>query len=455
MAAIFISYRREDAAGYAGRLRESLERRLGDDQVFRDVDTLQPGQDFVEAIESRLAQCRVMLVVIGREWLDARSSSGQRRLDDPYDFVRLEVAAALGRRAVLLVPVLVEGASMPQAADLPDPIRALARRHAVSLRDETWDDDVDRLVETVRRVYADAVPSRRSRWPWLAAAACVAAGLIVTFAGRPAPLARTDPGLTRDEPASPGPAYTIDVPSVAEAAFQNVVYSVVSANVFPRSRTRELRLRIRLSNRSRAAVNLWDDSFRLLLGEQQLSPTSGLNRIMPGYSLGYGIVAFAIPPNATRGTLRITAGTESASIPLHLAPTGRPPVDEEAPIPDSLSQAIARSIVDAPAPLLDADGWTIRLERATARRFVNLTRLTLVVRLDNHRREPRFAGDVRMRASVEGLILDPWAALDDVVESDASRVADVVFDVPASAARVSVSATVGQAVAERVFDVGW
>src|SRR5262245_54500109 len=120
MPGTFISYRREDAAGYAGRLRESLERRLGAARVFRDVDTIQPGQDFVKAIEARLADCKVMLVIIGREWLDARNAAGARRLDDPFDFVRLEVAAGLARVDVLVVPVLVEEAPMPTAAQLPD-----------------------------------------------------------------------------------------------------------------------------------------------------------------------------------------------------------------------------------------------------------------------------------------------------------------------------------------------
>src|SRR5262245_4800271 len=152
MAGTFISYRRDDAAGYAGRLHESLERRFGASQVFRDVDTLEPGQDFVKAIEARLVACRVMIVIIGREWVDARNAAGIRRLDDPLDFVRLEVAAGLARPDVLVVPVLVEGASMPAASQLPANLQLLARRHAVSVRDETWDADVDRLVAAVDRV---------------------------------------------------------------------------------------------------------------------------------------------------------------------------------------------------------------------------------------------------------------------------------------------------------------
>ena len=145
----FISYRREDAAGFAGRLCDSLERHLPTEPIFRDVDGLSPGQDFVAAIEARLRQCRVCLAVIGRDWLNARDAEGRRRLDQPDDFVRLELTAALARPEVLIVPVLVEGATMPPADALPQEIRALARRQAVSLRDDTWDSDVERLVRSL------------------------------------------------------------------------------------------------------------------------------------------------------------------------------------------------------------------------------------------------------------------------------------------------------------------
>jgi len=182
MAGTFISYRREDAAGYAGRLRESLERRLGASRVFRDVDTLRPGQDFVQAIETRLTDCRVMLAVIGREWASARDMAGSRRLDDTYDFVRLEIAAALARPNVLVVPVLVEGAAMPSAAELPENIRPLARRHAVTVRDETWDTDVDRLVLVIESAIGAVDPSRADA-PISAARLWVAAALAVVIIG--------------------------------------------------------------------------------------------------------------------------------------------------------------------------------------------------------------------------------------------------------------------------------
>src|SRR6185436_8507640 len=97
---------------------------------------------------------------IGREWAGARDMTGSRRLDEPFDFVRLEIAAALARPNVLVVPVLVEGAAMPSAADLPENLKPLMRRHAVSIRDETWDSDVERLVNVIESAISMRDPSR-------------------------------------------------------------------------------------------------------------------------------------------------------------------------------------------------------------------------------------------------------------------------------------------------------
>jgi hypothetical protein len=151
MSQIFISYRREDSAGYAGRLRESLERRLGKGAVFRDVDALEPGQDFVDIIAIRLRNANACLVLIGREWLDAEDASGRRRLEQQNDYVRLEIATALTQSHMRVVPVLVEGTRMPATEELPETIQGLARRQAVSLRDESWDEDVKRFVTALDR----------------------------------------------------------------------------------------------------------------------------------------------------------------------------------------------------------------------------------------------------------------------------------------------------------------
>jgi hypothetical protein len=208
----FISYRREDSAGYAGRLREALERRLGRGRIFRDVDTLQPGQDFVRAIDARVRQCRVFLTLIGREWLDARDAAGHRRIDQEEDHVRLEIATALGRDDLLVVPVLVEGAPMPASRDLPASIRSLAFRHAISLRDETWDADVDRLAAVVgieggvgpspARTMPDAGQASHARTAFPASvvfgAAAIVMALLLVFGGRGThPPSASD---TRDHP---------------------------------------------------------------------------------------------------------------------------------------------------------------------------------------------------------------------------------------------------------------
>jgi len=110
MARVLISYRREDTAGHAGHLYDILVEHFGSAQVFRDVDTIAPGDDFVEIIEKSIGTADVLVALIGREWLSAANPDGRRRLDDPDDFVRLELGKALERN-VRVVPVLVQGRS--------------------------------------------------------------------------------------------------------------------------------------------------------------------------------------------------------------------------------------------------------------------------------------------------------------------------------------------------------
>jgi tetratricopeptide (TPR) repeat protein len=149
MAAVFLSYRRDDSAGWVGRLSEALRKGLGRDNVFMDIDSLAAGEDFAEAIERTVASCDVLAAVIGPRWLSATNADGVRRLDEPDDYVRLEIAAALERR-IRVIPVLVGNASMPSAEQLPDQIKALARRQAYELSDKRWDYDVQGLLKSLR-----------------------------------------------------------------------------------------------------------------------------------------------------------------------------------------------------------------------------------------------------------------------------------------------------------------
>ena len=157
MAGVFISYRRGQAAGYAGRLADELARRFGKRQVFRDVEAISAGADFVQAIDAAVASCGAVVVVITPGWAEIVDEGGRRRLDNPEDFARLEIEAAL-RRGTVVIPVLVGGASMPRSNQLPEEIRALARRQAHEIRDASWDYNVDQLVATLERRGLQSVP---------------------------------------------------------------------------------------------------------------------------------------------------------------------------------------------------------------------------------------------------------------------------------------------------------
>lgn len=150
MASVFLSYRRDDSAGFAGRLADDLEAIFGDGTVFRDVDDIRPGEDFVQAIESHMRTVDVILVMIGPRWLVV-SPDGRRRLDDVRDFVRQEIAAALASGRPL-IPLLVGGTTMPAETDLPVDIAPLARRQAMVLSDAGWRSDMERLVKNLREL---------------------------------------------------------------------------------------------------------------------------------------------------------------------------------------------------------------------------------------------------------------------------------------------------------------
>jgi glycerophosphoryl diester phosphodiesterase len=151
---IFISYRRQDSAYPAGWLYDRLADRFGPDQVFKDVDSIDLGDDFVETITNAVGSCDILLALIGQEWLDIAGADGTRRLDDPDDFVRLEIQAAL-EREVMLIPILVDGATMPRGDQLPPDIAALVRRHALELSPNRFRADTERLLETMEHTLTD------------------------------------------------------------------------------------------------------------------------------------------------------------------------------------------------------------------------------------------------------------------------------------------------------------
>jgi hypothetical protein len=149
--AVFISYRRDAGAGYAGRIADTLVEHFGTDKVFRDLDSLEPGLDFAEAIERAIESSEVLIAVIGKNWLTATDSAGQKRLENPDDYVRAEIATAL-KRNIRVIPLLIQGAAMPSAEELPDDLAPLSRRNAFEIHDSSWRDDIRRLVTVLDRV---------------------------------------------------------------------------------------------------------------------------------------------------------------------------------------------------------------------------------------------------------------------------------------------------------------
>ncbi len=157
-AAIFISYRRKDATPYARSIHERLAQQFGEDRVFMDL-TIPPGMDFLEVIHAAIRTSGAILVVIGPNWL-VDPGTGRNRLEDPEDYVLLEVVTAMEEED-LVIPVLVGGATMPRREDLPEAIRPLARREAIEISDQRWNYDMGRLSERLQQVLSltEVVPA--------------------------------------------------------------------------------------------------------------------------------------------------------------------------------------------------------------------------------------------------------------------------------------------------------
>jgi hypothetical protein len=176
---IFLSYRRSDAGSFAGRLHDHLSVKY---PVFRDVSGIAPGEDFRKRLDEALGRCRVLLAVIGDEWLDSRDEHGRRRIENSEDWVRQEISRALARN-VPVIPVLVDEARMPRPEDLPEDLKPLADRQAVRIIDAYFADGVRKLTKGI------GAPIHWTRWA-LCAAAMLAFTLVVLAAAAPGPVSK-------------------------------------------------------------------------------------------------------------------------------------------------------------------------------------------------------------------------------------------------------------------------
>ncbi|MEO7134543.1 MAG: toll/interleukin-1 receptor domain-containing protein, partial [Vicinamibacterales bacterium] len=148
---IFVCYRREDTQDAAGRLHDRLVDAFGPERVFMDIDSVPLGIDFVEHVAEQIGKCSAVIVMIGKQWHTIKDKKRRRRLDNEDDLVRAEIRSALQQK-IAVIPVTVQNAAMPQAEDLPDDIRLLARRNGIQLDSARWRTDVDRLIKELDRV---------------------------------------------------------------------------------------------------------------------------------------------------------------------------------------------------------------------------------------------------------------------------------------------------------------
>jgi hypothetical protein len=182
MPGVFISYRREDSSAWAGRLFDILSAHFGRRNTFMDLDGIEGGDDFVTVIDEKLKVSDVLVAVIGIHWLSVADTNGTRRLDNPKDFVRLEIGRAL-ERGIRVIPVLVGGAATPRAEDLPGDLRELSERQAVEVRDAHFHQDAEQLIEVLHRtLHGSGLRGvMTNNWRMVAALVAGLAGIIVVI----------------------------------------------------------------------------------------------------------------------------------------------------------------------------------------------------------------------------------------------------------------------------------
>jgi len=435
MPRIFISYRREDSSGHAGRLFDCVRERFGDEAVFMDVTDLRPGVDFTKALDSALASCGVVLVVIGTQWLTATDTSGHRRLDDPGDFVRLEIAHALARDAQV-IPVLVRGAAMPREQDLPEDLRPLARRQAHEISDTRWTFDADQLIRLI-----GGAKHRPQSWVRIAAPAAALLVILGVMGARrwslgdrtatPPANRSPDAGGSRND-ARDGPEARLPASGDARAgaAVFKVLGGLVSGDA---SGPRRLRLFVRTTNvDARYGFNISGDSFRLIVDGRATAPAEAPIEVVAMRSASDGWVAFQVPEGAAAAQLQVgDIHHATAKIPLDLR--------AEAPVADVKPPAW-RHPVDLPVTVEQHVGpLTFIVRGARLEHFADAVpplqpeklELSLKMRIKNVGAQYGYAvSGEEFRLLADGVPLAPTKFPIEALSYQADLEGDVVFVIP-------------------------
>lgn len=248
------------------------------------------------------------------------------------------------------------------------------------------------------------------------------------------------------------PAYAIAIPRLAEIAHGSLIYTLLSGGVIPHGNERTVRLRFRFSNEDSAAANFWDNSFRLAVQGQVLSPTSGLNEVVSGHSLQQGVVSFEVPADATKVVLRVLHRDETAELPLSLASTGVPSQVDSTDTGDALSRATVVVLVRDAKPLVSGRTISYTLAAMTLRRFVNKLRVLVGLRVTNHGPHAWYFGTDAIRLMVDDQATAPFHGPTEVVAPDATVSANFAFDL-APSVRHFILRVMGESAADMPFDL--
>ena len=339
MPRILVNYRRDDSAAYAGRLADRLREHFGRENVFVDIDTIRPGEDFVDRIDQSIAACDVLVAVIGKSWLTAVDSKGRRRLDQENDFVRTEIAKALERH-IRVIPALVGDAGLPEAAQLPQDLVALSRRQAIEISDSRFHHDVDLLIEALSdapglspqpaqlrqplRETGGQVAANPLPWRWILGGALAIAGLALvswlslsretpsgegTTAGSAS--SGSPSGSVPAATSSPGAGSASPAPAAGESVDSGKPGAPLQAPAIAAAPAGKTGIQIVWRGSTSVPCYLFDETGTKALSPEGFisawpcSPDMGLWDAAPGkYQIKFGSVADTMPPL----TITVTKG---------------------------------------------------------------------------------------------------------------------------------------------------
>ena len=481
MSGIFISYRREDSAGWTGRLSEHLRERFGAESIFMDIDTIQPGIDFTEALQKAVSSCEVLLAMIGPEWATVTGKSGKPRIEDPSDWVRTEIAAAL-KRKIRVIPVLVGGASVPTIDLLPDDLDALAQRQAHELTDKRWSFDVEQLVNTLpaARQKPSPVPngvpwrSKPAMLGMLIVATAISTGIALTLINpsAPPPVEATGIALLAVPKVPPQPVSAAVPETIAAVTYLHAgqearlkdhratcAYKVLGMQVDRSWKdTLSLSVMVRVTNEGPMDTGFGDNNFRLLVDDVPRAPTSNLNDSVDPHSAKDGTIVFTFPVTAQRLLLQLRMGDDVAEIP----------VDVTKPIPPPkviASPAQFAHLNAATFPIALHAGQEARLKdhRASCvykvlaiqvdRSRPDTLSLSVTVQVTSEGPLDTGFGDSNFRLLVDDVPRTPTSRLSDSVKPHSAKEGTIVFTFPVTAKRLLLQLRMGDNAAEFPVDL--